>query len=253
MITSRDFFIKTIRKAFVICAVSCLPLFSVMAATGDGCDNENADYISPTLALCSTHAYNIGQTTNPKTDAERQAMRDVVALKTTVMTQQMYKQYEYLESMIKRFKTQLEKAVLTTKLTVAGATDGGNSSYNGIATSDSLFKSSDRYVVIDGAKNCNNETTGKLAVYECLNNNISVVLNALNENKNTEAKKQLEKDIEVANLWGVTNIKNCNSRSTPNEIRNCAYGMRVALSTATDNFNNDKNRNFQQNMPNTSR
>ena len=35
----------------------------VMGAT-NGCDNEENEYISPALALCSTHVYNIGEDEN---------------------------------------------------------------------------------------------------------------------------------------------------------------------------------------------
>lgn len=87
---------------------------------GDGCDSADNNRISPELALCSVHAYNIGEVQNP-TGANRQLMKDVIALKTTVITQQMNKQYEYMDLMIRRFKTQLEKAVLTTKLQASGA------------------------------------------------------------------------------------------------------------------------------------
>lgn len=88
---------------------------------GDGCDNDANDRIAPELALCSAHAYNIGLSENPS-GADKQLMKEIIALKTTVIAQQMNKQYEYMDSMIRRFKTQLEKAVLTTKMQAAGAT-----------------------------------------------------------------------------------------------------------------------------------
>lgn len=104
--------------------------YRTTSSGGDGCDNEANDRIAPELALCSVHAYNIGQAQNPS-GADKQLMKDVVALKTTVIAQQMNKQYEYMDSMIRRFKTQLEKAILTTKLQSAGAApssgDGGAS------------------------------------------------------------------------------------------------------------------------------
>jgi hypothetical protein len=100
------------------------------AASSNGCDavdsdgeNKN-DFINRRLALCSVHAYNIGATQNPDNYADRQTMNEVVALKTTIITQQMKKQYDYLETTIKRFKTQLEKAILTAKLEAAGAGTG---------------------------------------------------------------------------------------------------------------------------------
>ena len=168
---------------------------SVLAATGNGCDESSGnEYINPELALCSTHVYNIGGVTNPDNDSDREIMRDVIALKTTVMTQQMYKQYEYLESMIKRFKTQLEKAVLTTKLQAAGA-DTSNSS-------SSSFKSTDKNIRLAGAQNC--VVTSYQNAHSCLTSNIQLVLNAINGGNNIgEAKKQLETDLEAATTWGI--------------------------------------------------
>ncbi|MDE5615269.1 MAG: hypothetical protein K2I81_00340, partial [Alphaproteobacteria bacterium] len=46
---------------------------------GDGCDNEANDRITPELALCSVHAYNIGVAENPS-GANKQLMKEVVAL-----------------------------------------------------------------------------------------------------------------------------------------------------------------------------
>lgn len=125
-------------KRFFAGVLVCLTVGGVghvFAASSNGCDDEANDRITPELALCSTHIYNIGGTENvPSGNSDKQLMRDVVALKTTVMTQQMNKQYEYLEAMIRRFKTQLEKAVLTTSLQAKGASSssgGGSSSVSG--------------------------------------------------------------------------------------------------------------------------
>ena len=214
-----------------ISVVAVLAPMSVFAASGTGCEEGlDNEYISPELALCTTHVYNIGGDKNPDNDAQREIMKDVVALKTTVMTQQMYKQYEYLESMMKRFKTQLEKAVLTTKLEAAGAGTNNSSSDN------SSFKSSDRTVVLESAKNCNNETT-KLDVYECLQGNITTVLNAVDDNKISDAKRQLESDIKVATGWGINKPSECNSLSGSTRLRDCAYALRRVVVTATDDYN----------------
>ena len=163
-------------------------------AASNGCDKDDADYISPTLALCSTHVYNIGETENTKDSAKKQEMRETIALKTTVMTQQMYQQYEYLDAMVKRFRTQLEKAVLKTKLAAAGA-DTNESSTSGSLS----FKSSDRNIFIAGVSNCNNELT-PAKVYECLQANVNTISNASNNGQNmtTELKKQLANDYKVA-------------------------------------------------------
>ena len=116
------------------------------AAVDESCDNN--DYVTPELALCSTHAYNISMATNPENDADKALMRDVIAMKTTVITQQMYKQYEQMESMLRRLKTQLQKAILTNDLKVASgdAGDGGSSS----------FSSTDKAIHVATAQNCLN-------------------------------------------------------------------------------------------------
>ena len=102
--------VKNILVSFSVLALLVMPV----VAAENGCDNDDNDMIVAELALCSTHAYNIGNTKNPS-GADKGLMRDVIAMKTTVITQQMYKQYEQMESMLQRLKTQLEKAVLTAK------------------------------------------------------------------------------------------------------------------------------------------
>lgn len=186
---------------FVLCVMSVAPLF----AAGDGCDVENNDRIVPSLALCSTHVYNIGEIKNPDT-TNQQAMRDVIALKTTVMTQQMNKQYEYLEAMIRRFKVQLEKAVLTTSLQAKGAASSDSSS--------SSFKQTDRNVYMAGVKNCNNELL-PTDVMTCLNNNMNTISNLSGNADNVDIamRRQLANDFKLLNATVVEDA-NCTSIET---------------------------------------
>ena len=226
----------------------CLTL-ALMPGVGwcasNGCDKvEDNEYINPALALCSTHAYNIGRVENPTDESERGYMRDMVALKTTIMTQQLNKQYEYLESMIGRFKTQLEKAVLKTKLQTSGAADSTNSS--GDASSSNR---GDRNVYLSGVKNCNNELS-PANVVTCLNNNLNTISNATDYgNKPTsEAKKQLVNDFKLLNKTGggcekseVSNadktidscfVQNMNAamfRSCMDEMRTCLRNVSYKL------------------------
>lgn len=187
-----------------LCGAAVVALLVVPAfAVGNGCDDDRNDRINPELALCSTHVYNIGEDKNQTSESQKQLMRNVVALKTTVMTQQMYKQYEYLDATLKRFKTQLEKAVLTTKLMAAGAdtSSAGGSSYSGVSTGSgsSSFRSSDRSIFIAGVSNCNNELTNQ-KVFECLQNNLNTIYNTSNngQNINAELRKQMANDYGVA-------------------------------------------------------
>lgn len=202
---------------------------AVFAASNNGCDNEDNDRITPELALCSTHIYNIGGVENvPSTSADKQLMRDVVALKTTVMTQQMNKQYEYLEAMIRRFKTQLEKAVLTTSLQAKGASSSSSGS-------SSSFKSNDRSIYLAGVSNCNNELTS-IKVFECLNNNLNQIYNMSNNGTNLtmELRKQLANDYDVAKKnygWTDADAKctvanNLGSRSV---FQSCLDGLRAGV------------------------
>ena len=254
----------------MLCAIAaiCAALSPVFAATGNGCDKDSNDRINPEIALCSTHVYNIGQTKNPASENDKQLMRDVVALKTTVMTQQMYKQYEYLDATLKRFKTQLEKAVLTTKLAAAGAdtSAAGSSSYSGISTGNSTYRSMDKNIRLAGAQNCMTMTSYQNA-YSCLSSNVQLVLNAVNGGNSVgEARKQLEADLKVAETWTIiynkdgkyttsantiSGLANCNSlRSTRDSVIGCAQEMNVAIARSLDDRQqrqNTYNRNNQQN------
>lgn len=231
-----DIFNKTFLCTLGVVGLLLVPNLS-FAAINTGCDdNSGNEYINPELALCSTHVYNIGGVQNPDNDAQKATMKDAVALKTTVMTQQMYKQYEYLESMMKRFKTQLEKAVLTTKLQAAGAGTDGNSSTSS-SSSSSGSRSTDTYAVLSDARNCNNETGGTLAVYECLQSNISAVLSALDNNKMSDAKRQLESDLKIAERWlGSKPTKCTSSLSGTPRIRECAYELSKTITTAKEDY-----------------
>ena len=258
MKNTKSIFNGKLLGAISIIAVLAVPAF---AATNNGCDKEGNDRINPEIALCSTHVYNIGEDSNPATEADKQLMKNVVALKSSIMTQQMYKQYEYLETMIRRFKTQLEKAVLTTKLQVAGADTSvtGSSSYSGVGTSTgggSSYRSRDSYIVVDGAKDCNMESGGTLAVLQCVQNNINSALAVLDANQVADARRQLEKDFDVAvKNGGAYNTSGLKRNSEPvsctrmsnnaASVRNCAYDLLSAMRLAIDNYNR-QNRTYNK-------
>lgn len=226
--------------AGVVCLAIAVGCASVHAATSDGCDKESNNYITAELALCSTHAYNIGLVQNPNNDSDRQLMRDVVALKTTIMTQQMYKQYEYLNATVKRLKMQLEKAILTTKLQAAGAaaTNGDGKDSNTTAGS------TNRNVVLAGAYDCSAESE-HLAAYDCLRRNMTVARNAINSGSFGDVKRQLEKDRDVFNSWAgftkdTSTVKEkCNSLSTSRTVLEaCVNAFGPAISNAIIDYNN---------------
>lgn len=199
MTQTKNIFSKALGKSKILLAAFCafsISVGTVMAAS-NGCDEEKNDFINQRLALCSTHAYNIGMTQNPEGPGEREIMNEVVALKTTIMTQQMKKQYDYLETTIKRFKTQLEKAILVAKVEAAGA-----SSESGGASGGSGYASSDKSIILSGAENCRlkTSTTGS---FECLQNNLRIVRNAIAAGNLGQAKRQLDEDIKQAILFGI--------------------------------------------------
>lgn len=240
----------------LVCSFVCVAILFVVApvlAVDSACDDEN-NMVNPALALCSTHVYNIGATENPANSGDKEMMKDVIALKTTVMTQQMYKQYEYLESMIKRFKTQLEKAVLTTKLQASGAGTGSanSSSYSGMGVSSNAGTTasrvgSNKYIVLNDAKNCTLESTPTAAL-QCLLENISVTLSAIDNNNAIDAKRQLEADKEVAGKFGVTIPSECRTLSNNGRvISSCAYSLRVSVMQAIENKSKSQN-NMQGGM-----
>ncbi len=239
-------------KLSIATIVACVIALPAIAATSNGCDSESNDRINPEIALCSTHVYNIGGTQNPSSESDKQFMRDAVALKTTVMTQQMYKQYEYLETMMRRFKTQLEKAVLTTKLAAAGAdVSSGTSLGNGVSTNNTvgatLRSGSNKYVVLSGAKNCSLESSTITDGLQCLLENMNKILTAVDNGDIGGAKRQLDADIEVAKGFGITNKPSgCNSVSNnASSVSNCAYALRIALMSEIEKKQNQNRQNNQ--------
>lgn len=179
---------RLVLSALVVCVVSLAPVF----AADNGCDDPDNDAISAELALCSVHAYNIGEMQNP-TGADKELMREVIAMKTTLITQQMYKQYQQMESMLRRLKTQLQKAVLNTKLQAAGA----DSSSGGSGGSGGRFESDDRNLHIAGASNCMNLYEDE-KILECFQTNLTTIINSSGQGSNPtpEIKKQLAYDFK---------------------------------------------------------
>lgn len=225
----------------IFCGLLVALVIWTPAVADNGCENDDNDAIVAELALCSTHAYNIGKTENP-TGADKELMRDVIAMKTTLITQQMYRQYEQMESMLRRLKTQLEKAVLTTGLEAKGASSSSSSS-------SSSFKSDDRNIHMYGAKNCNEELL-PADVMKCLNTNMNTISNATGnaDDVSLEAAKQLANDFTLLKNTAPTEAE-CNYSTENNSaktecleskqirkktnFRTCFDNMRSCLRTKT--------------------
>ena len=191
--------LKNIFYSLLVALVVCVPAYA-----DNGCENDDNDAIVAELALCSTHAYNIGKTENP-TGADKELMRDVIAMKTTLITQQMYRQYEQMESMLRRLKTQLEKAVLTTGLEAKGASSSGSSS-----SGSSSFKSDDRNIHMAGGKNCLNYYQDS-EILKCYEDNLNIIVNMSGngDNVNSELKKQLVQDFCKLASQRINGSDNC--------------------------------------------
>ena len=191
--------LKNIFYSLLVALVVCVPAYA-----DNGCENDDNDAIVAELALCSTHAYNIGETENP-TGADKELMRDVIAMKTTLITQQMYRQYEQMESMLRRLKTQLEKAVLTTGLEAKGASPSGSSLPGG-----SSFKSDDRNIHMAGVKNCLNYYQDS-EILKCYEDNLNMIVNMSGngDNVSSELKKQLVQDFCKLASQRINGSDNC--------------------------------------------
>lgn len=165
-----------------------LPVF----AADNGCADNINNRVVPVLALCSAHTYNIGLPYNPTSDSDKQLMRSVVGLKSTIMMQQMYKQYEYLEATLSRLKTQLEREILTSKLTTAGASSSRTSSASGTYVGGNNG--------VAGAENC--RSVGSTAeVMSCLSRNLDRISSAINSSDIGAARRQVETDLETMRLY----------------------------------------------------
>ena len=151
--------------------------------------NDDFAYVSPTYALCNVHRYNLDNGTTDVanfTDADtKEKVRQNVALKTTVIAQQMYKQYVMVESMIKRLKIQLEKAVLNANLQVAGGTSS---------------KSSDDSVKVE-FESCGSKADDT-AVLSCLRGNLAKYEPFKEKRKmNNTLRRAMVNDAKTLQLW----------------------------------------------------
>jgi len=141
---------------------------------------EDCPYINRIYAICDAHKYNANMFTGQKLDSDKIAeIKEIIGLKTTVVSQQMYKQYEYLNATLRRLKTQLEKATLTATLEAAGAKSEGGASSGGLLGGNG--SNDDKTIHLAGANNCSNFMDFDSA-YNCLQNNAALVKNNVSSN-----------------------------------------------------------------------
>ena len=205
-------------------------------AADNGCSKDSNDRISPAIALCSTHVYNIGATENQSDSAAKQYMNDVVALKTTLITQQMYKQYEYLDATIRRLKTQLEKAVLTASLEASGAATSSSSG-------SSAGTSKSRNIIVSGCEDCLLKLSQSAAL-DCLQSNLMYIRTAASSGNVGNAGRQLQRDVEAYNTWFKDKKHNdlSNLNLTKTDVEQAVNEFNVTISVAKTDLSNQNNR-----------
>lgn len=189
----------------------------------DASDDGECPYINPVFAICDTHPFNVNfdangwasstktikngegkeESKSTKTDENHENMHRIIGLKITVVSQQMYKQYEYLNATLRRLKTQLEKAVLTSNLEAAGAKSEDSSSSGGLVGAGSR---NSQY------RDCSGKSMQ--GTLDCLRENYSVLQTQINSKKcDKNAKKELINGIGIANdlLSKDRKIENCSN------------------------------------------
>ena len=176
-------------------------------------EDENCPYINPIYAICDTHQYNANVPAGQKLNSDKIAeMKEIIGLKTTVISQQMYKQYEYLNATLRRLKTQLEKATLTATLEAAGAKSEDGSSSGGLLGSSSSKNS--QYA----------DCFGKdiQSTLYCLRQNYAALSNQINNKKcDKKAKAQLKTDIGLINSLLTNGVTECTDTSSVDKCRAC--------------------------------
>lgn len=185
-------------------------------------------YVDPVFALCDTHAWNAGFTKNDEItkSEDREKMNEIIALKTTVIAQQMYKQYATLEQMIKQLKVMLEKEVLKASVQVAGGTSSDDDT------------STDK-VEFDTCSPIDEETA-----LSCLRSNYSKLQPYVTKkNLKNNVKKQLTADSTVLKtLLDSKYTDNCKSIST-NNVETCFNGIAKGINDLNKQIQNNKRSN----------
>ena len=159
-------------------------------------NDDGCPYVHPTYAICDTHKFNAGYDANQSlSDSEMTIVKQTVGLKVTVISQQMYKQYEYLSATIKRLQTQLEKSVLLANLEAAGAKSDGSTSLLGGSGSSSTTVDKSTPLIGRGAEDCS--MAGDFDKFSnCEMSNLKAIKeSAAMPSSKTNACKQLQIDI----------------------------------------------------------
>ena len=142
--------------------------------TWDNANNKDCPYINSTYAICDAHKRNAGDT------SDANEIKEILGLKTTVLSQQLYKQYQYLDATIRRLEIQLKKAMVSVNLDVAAGTDSSSSSSK---TSNTQFK------------DCAGKGMDERIF--CFRQNYELLSSEINNKKCKSVKKQLVADLKI--------------------------------------------------------
>jgi hypothetical protein len=198
-------------------------------------DDTECGYFNPAFGLCSVHSHNIAaldSTTqlpiNPTKSEETAQMNEVIAMKSTIIAQQLKEQYDQLNAVVKRFKTQLEKAVLTSKIEVltgnaASGNSGGGAS--GSYNNNGLANAEDCYAV------------SQENAYDCVVRNLSKISSAA-EKDITNARKQLDNDLAIMDgykMCGKT-VTSCAADTTGCKEKDVKYMNKSAIQSCIKNL-----------------
>ena len=176
----------------------------VKGPNGTAWENEykqDCPYISSVYAICDAHKYNAGDI------SDANEIKEILGLKTTVLSQQLYKQYQYLDATIRRLEIQLKKAMVSVNLDVAAGTDSSSSSSK---TSNTQFK------------DCAGKGMDERIF--CFRQNYELLSSEINNKKCKSVKKQLVADLKIMNN-STKNIKedcmNETKLSTTESCKDC--------------------------------
>ncbi len=200
--------------------------------------DQDVSYVDPVFALCDTHVWNAGLKSNDDINGsgkseDREKMNEIIALKTTVIAQQMYKQYATLEQMIKQLKVMLEKEVLKASVQVAGGTSSDTD------TTDKVEFSSCSAFDDEEALSCLRDNYAKLQPI--------VEKGRLNNNY----RDQLSKDcavLEALSLVGSDNKKfscksKCSNINSKQNMQNCLEQIAGGINALNRRIKDDKAKN----------
>lgn len=241
MLNERFLDIKNLFRVVAVAAV-CMISCGAHATYYDDDDYDECPYFTPAYALCTTHAYNAALEANPSDSSQIAKMNEIIALKSTVIAQQMKQQYDVLNAMVKRFKTQLEKSVLKSKIEVMTGGSSSSSSSGGASNNGGLA----------AAEDC--DTVGQRNVYDCLTRNLSKINQAV-EKDLTNARKQLITDYAIAKDYRVCEklaggCDKCEDNfgvnpsrgANKNDVKNCISQLRRQIDQARTDYERENAR-----------